>query len=106
MGGKERRGELIAELRESEAELADEENTKKEDQLNQQAERGIQVLEGAMDTLQGEAISATLDFLSRELVRKNEQERLMGVAANASSDRQKREAEEGGRRQAEENLRA
>merc|ERR1719331_3000823 len=79
--GKERRGELIAELRESEQELADLESTKKEDALNQQAERGIQVLEGAMDTLQGEAISATLDFLSKELVRKNEQERLRGIAS-------------------------
>jgi len=104
--GKERRGELIAELRESEQELADAETTKKEDALNQQAERGIQVLEGAMDTLQGEAISATLDFLSKELVRKNEQERLMGIAADADAVRVKREAEEGGRRQAEENLRA
>lgn len=104
--GKERRGELIAELRESEQELADLESTKKEDALNQQAERGIQVLEGAMDTLQGEAISATLDFLSKELVRKNEQERLRGIASDAQKIRTKREAEEGGRRQAEENLRA
>jgi len=104
--GKERRGELIAELRESEQELADLESTKKEDVLNQQAERGIQVLEGAMDTLQGEAISATLDFLSKELVRKNEQERLRGIASDAQKTRTKREAEEGGRRQAEENLRA
>jgi len=104
--GKERRSELISELRESEAEMANAESTKKEDELNRQAERGIQVLEGAMDTLQGEAISATLDFLSKELVRKNEQERLMGVAADASAARTKREAEEGGRRQAEENLRA
>jgi hypothetical protein len=104
--GKERRAELISELRESEQELADMENTKKEDLLNQQAERGIQILEGAMDTLQGEAISATLDFLSKELVRKNERERLQGVAADAQKERTVREAEEGGRRQAEENLRA
>ena len=82
------------------------ENTKKEDLLNQQAERGIQILEGAMDTLQGEAISATLDFLSKELVRKNERERLQGVAVDAQKERTVREAEEGGRRQAEENLRA
>jgi len=104
--GKERRAELIFELRESEPDVANDVNAEQEEALNKQAERGIQVLEGAMDTLQGEAISATLDFLSKELVRKQDQDRLMGVAADAQAARTKREAEEGGRRQAEENLRA
>merc|ERR550514_1235595 len=74
--GKERRGELINELRESEAMLADPEVREKEEALTTQAERGVQVLEGAMNTLQGEVVSATLDFLAKELVRKEEAAKL------------------------------
>jgi hypothetical protein len=104
--GKERRGELINELRESEAVLADPDVRDKEEALNTQAERGIQVLEGAMNTLQGEVVSATLDFLAKELVRKEEAAKLRSVVSKAKDVRVKREAVEGGRRQAEELLRA
>jgi len=104
--GKERRAELIAELRESEALLPTEQAMEQEDAVNQQAERGIQVLEGAMDTLQGEVVSATLDFLAKELIRKKEAARVSLLADEAQKTRVEREAEEGGRRQAEENLRS
>ena len=68
--GKERRAELIAELRGATEMAAPE---AEEEELQDKSERGVAVLEGTMETLQGEVVSATLDFLAKELERKEAQ---------------------------------
>ena len=104
--GKERRAALIAELRESDEAQPPPALAAQEDELRAKAERGIAVLDGALDTAQGETVSATLDMLAKELVRKEEQERISAMAGGAGDERRVREAEEGGRRQAEDALRS
>ncbi|GMH92778.1 hypothetical protein TrST_g5199 [Triparma strigata] len=98
--GKERRIELIKELRASEGiEQGD-------PGVLTQPERKARVHEAAIDTIAGETTSALFDFLSKELVRKEEKDKLQAMAAAAEKERQKREIEEGGKRQAEELLRS
>ena len=104
--GKERRLELIKEMRQdllNAAELAEVQAA--EDA--RRAEVAVRIAEAAaVDTATGEVASATLDFLSKELVRRGEMERVNAVVRYAEETRRTREAEEGGRRQAEEALRA
>lgn len=103
--GKERRAALIKELREADEAAPEPAVREQQDELHERATRGIAVLDGAMDTVQGEAVSSTLDMLSKELVRKEEQERISGAIDQAREERREREAEEGGRRQAEDAVR-
>lgn len=58
-----------------------------------------------VDGLSGEVIGDTLDFLSKELVRLQEERRIHAFMLLAERDRRLREAEESGRRQVEERRR-
>merc|ERR1712100_982061 len=54
---------------------------------------------------QGSVISSTLDQLSKELLRFQQERRIAAMVKLAERDRQLRQAQESGRRQAEERLR-
>ena len=100
--GKERRKALIHELR-----AADEVDDSEAAAPHLLAhERKEKVTQAALDTVAGETVSNLFDFLSKELVRKEERERLQALAHHADDVRRQREAEESGRRQAEERVRA
>lgn len=59
------------------------------------------MLEGAVDSLQGQLIADGLDFMSKEVVRLAEEQRIATFVGAAREARRVREAEESGRRQAE-----
>ena len=108
--GKERRLELIRELRAADEAKANE--GAEAEALDAEAgaavaadENRAAVARAAMETIAGEMASSMLDFLSKELVRREEKERLKALAHRADNERRQREAEEAGRRQAEERLR-
>mmetsp|Transcript_32348 Transcript_32348/g.84988 ORF Transcript_32348/g.84988 Transcript_32348/m.84988 type:complete len:615 (-) Transcript_32348:140-1984(-) len=96
--GKEKRKELIKELRAAD-ELAAEESHEFEDKKEE-------VHLSSSDTVAGETVSNMLDFLSKELVRKEEKEKLQALSRHATDMRRSRETEESGKRQAEEKVRA
>jgi hypothetical protein len=58
-------------------------------------------MEAATDALQGEVISHALNFLSQEMVRLQEERKIMQYFEHAKWSRRVREAEESGRRQME-----
>lgn len=101
--GKEKRLDLINELRAAErfAETATTDEEKRYiDQLRDKA------FEGVLESVQGSVISQTLDQLSKELLRFQQERRIAAMVKLAERDRQDRQAQESGRRQAEERLRA
>jgi hypothetical protein len=101
--GKEKRLDLINELRAAErfAETATTTEEKKYiDQLREKA------FEGVLESVQGSVISQTLDQLSKELLRFQQEKRIDAMVKLAERDRMERQAQESGRRQAEERLRA
>ncbi|OQS04099.1 hypothetical protein THRCLA_03637 [Thraustotheca clavata] len=98
--GKERRAELIAELRSSE-------NLKEESTPDDSANEALQkVTKAAVDKAQGEVVSELFDFLAKELVRVQEQAAMKEFVREAEYERRKREVIEGGRRHAEDLLRS
>lgn len=100
--GKEKRLDLINELRAAErfAETATTVEEKRYiDQLRDKA------FEGVVESLQGSIVSQTLDQLSKELLRFQQERRIAAMVKLAERDRQLRQAQESGRRQAEERLR-
>ncbi|CAJ1335719.1 unnamed protein product [Effrenium voratum] len=100
--GKEKRLDLINELRAAErfAETATRVEEKRYvDQMRDKA------FEGVLESVQGSVISQTLDQLSKELLRFQEERRIAAMVKLAERDRQERQAMESGRRQAEERLR-
>uniref|UniRef100_A0A7S1QN72 Cilia- and flagella-associated protein 91 n=2 Tax=Alexandrium TaxID=2924 RepID=A0A7S1QN72_ALECA len=100
--GKEKRLDLINELRAAEryAETATTVEEKRYiDQLRDKA------FEGVLESIQGSVISQTLDQLSKELLRFQQERRIAAMVKLAERDRQLRQAQESGRRQAEERLR-
>ncbi|XP_039539069.1 cilia- and flagella-associated protein 91 isoform X2 [Pimephales promelas] len=110
---KMKRLELIQELRTTHA-LQKEEQDKKEAEkqvtLALQKQRDIQSdrvsqIESCLDGLSGGVIVDMLDFLSKELVRLQEERRIHAFTLLAERDRRIREAEESGRRQIEERRR-
>jgi len=100
--GKSKRTELIKELRSADyykqAGTSEEENK----MLDNYVEK---LMNGVVDAIQGQNISQTLDFLSKELIRKKEEMKINAIVNMAEDERRRREAEEMGRRQAEELLR-
>ena len=97
--GKERRIALIRELRVDET---DEARLANEQLAAQKAEAMMaQLNRSTQDSVQGEVISATVDYLAKELVRNREESRITDLVSNAERTRRRRQAEEGGRRQAE-----
>lgn len=100
--GKGKRLDLINELRAAER-FAETSTTVEEkryiDQLRDKA------FEGVLESIQGSVISQTLDQLSKELLRFQQERRIAAMVKLAERDRQLRQAQESGRRQAEERLR-
>jgi len=98
---KERRSELIKELRLAEVlddmseELAASRAATEAKKLAQKVEQS------AADAVQGEMVGATLPFLTSELTRLKEQRRIAAVVQLAERTRRMREAEEAGTRQRE-----
>lgn len=100
--GKEKRLDLINELRAAErfAETATTEQEKRfVEQLREKA------YESVVESIQGSIVSETLDRLSKELLRFQQERRVAAMVKLAERERQLRQAQESGRRQAEESLR-
>eukprot|EP00397_Hematodinium_sp_SG-2012_P015001 GEMP01015270.1.p1 GENE.GEMP01015270.1~~GEMP01015270.1.p1 ORF type:complete len:677 (+),score=169.00 GEMP01015270.1:86-2116(+) len=95
--GKEKRLDLINEL--CTAERAVEEATKAAPQFNDLAKKAI------LENIQGTVVAQTLDDLSKELLRFQEERRIEVMVKLAERDRRLRQAQESGLRQAEERLR-
>ncbi|MEE6473393.1 hypothetical protein FKM82_009995 [Ascaphus truei] len=111
--GKEKRLELIRELRTTHA-LQEEgqllKKAEKEASLALQRQRDISENKASaqdehLSRLEGECFSDMFDFLSKELVRLQEERRIHAFAMLAERHRRVREAEEAGRRQVEERRR-
>jgi len=62
-------------------------------------------MDGVSEGLQADVIAKTMDNLSKELVRLKQERRIAAMVRMAEDVRRKREAEESGRRQAEQILR-
>jgi len=111
--GKERRLELINELRSTHAlQYAEIQIMKQEKSaiLQQQRQRRLEehkesFVQEAIGKLEGAALGDMLDFLSKELVRFQEERRIHAFAMLAERQRRMREAEESGKRQLEERRR-
>ncbi|XP_054983722.1 cilia- and flagella-associated protein 91 [Sorex araneus] len=108
--GKEKRLELIQELRTSHALQEDEKMVKKAEKqvtlaLQRQRnlhENKLSLIENHLAGLEGGVLADMFDFLSKELVRLQEERRIHAFAMMAERQRRMREAEESGRRQLEE----
>ena len=100
--GKEKRLDLIAELRATEEWKAASDLEEEKVLIENYQER---VLDGAAEAFQADIISKTLDHLSKELVRFKQERRIDAMVRLAEDVRRRREAEESGRRQAEQILR-
>ncbi|KAM4702446.1 cilia- and flagella-associated protein 91 [Discoglossus pictus] len=111
--GKEKRLELIRELRTTHALQEDGQLMKKVEKqatlaLQRQrelSEHKASIQDEHLSQLEGEALSDMFDFLSKELVRLQEERRIHAFAMLAERHRRTREAEESGRRQVEERRR-
>eukprot|EP00731_Ephydatia_muelleri_P012277 Em0006g1171a len=111
--GKERRKDLIGELRTTHALQAPEQKEKRrqnEEVLSLQHEREAlehkeQVLLDATETGPALLVGEQLDFLSKELQRLHEERRIHAFVMLAERQRRMREAEESGQRQREERVR-
>ncbi|XP_019585223.2 cilia- and flagella-associated protein 91 [Rhinolophus sinicus] len=107
--GKEKRLELIQELRTTHALQEDDRLVKKAEKqvtLALQRQRHlyqhkVSVVENHLAGLEGRALADMFDFLSKELVRLQEERRIHAFAMLAERQRRMREAEESGRRQVE-----
>lgn len=100
--GKEKRLDLISELRATEDWKRASNNDEERSLIENYQER---VLDGVSEAIQADIISKTMDNLSKELVRLKQERRIAGMVRLAEDVRRKREAEESGRRQAEQILR-
>ncbi|KAM6223960.1 cilia- and flagella-associated protein 91 [Rhynchocyon petersi] len=107
--GKEKRLELIQELRTSHALQEDDKLLKKAEKqvtLALQRQRNLHehkvlLVENHLAALEGRALADMFDFLSKELIRLQEERRIHAFAMLAERQRRMREAEESGRRQVE-----
>lgn len=100
--GKEKRLDLISELRATEEYKNSSDQAEEMNLIEVYQER---VLDGVSEALQSDIISKTMDNLSKELVRLKQERRIAGMVRLAEDVRRRREAEESGRRQAEQILR-
>uniref|UniRef100_A0A8C4VHF8 Cilia- and flagella-associated protein 91 n=1 Tax=Gopherus evgoodei TaxID=1825980 RepID=A0A8C4VHF8_9SAUR len=111
--GKEKRLELIRELRTTHALQEDGKLLKKAEKqvtlaLQRQRdlhEHKLSLVENHLAWIEGRALVNMFDFLSKELVRLQEERRIHAFAMLAERQRRIREAEESGRRQVEERRR-
>lgn len=97
INGKNNRAELIKELRSADGwkSNANDEDREKIEGYQEKLTTGL------IDAIQGNQISKTLDFLSKEMVRIRQEQKINLIVNQAENERRKREAEEMGRRQAE-----
>ena len=63
------------------------------------------IMDGVAEAMQSTIIASTLDSLSKELVRLKQERKIDAMVRLAENERRKREAEESGKRQAENVLR-
>uniref|UniRef100_A0A8D0HE51 Cilia- and flagella-associated protein 91 n=1 Tax=Sphenodon punctatus TaxID=8508 RepID=A0A8D0HE51_SPHPU len=111
--GKEKRWELIRELRTTHALQEDGQLLKKAEKqvtlaLQRQRdlhEHKLSLVENHLARIEGRVVANMFDFLSKELVRLQEERRIHAFAILAERQRRIREAEESGRRQVEERRR-
>ena len=100
--GKEKRLDLITELRATEEWKAQSEIPEERELLAAYQER---IKDGVAEALQSSIISKTMDSLAKELVRLKQERHIQAMVSLAEDDRREREAQESGRRQAEQVLR-
>jgi len=100
--GKEKRLDLINELRAAERHAEAASTGEERRYVEHLKEKAI---EGVLESIQGQVISQTLDQLSKELLRFQQERHIAAMVKLAERDRQLRQAQESGRRQAEERLR-
>jgi len=100
--GKEKRLDLITELRATEEWKAQSELPEERELLAAYQER---IKDGVAEALQSSIISKTMDSLAKELVRLKQERHIAAMVRLAEDDRREREAQESGRRQAEQVLR-
>jgi len=100
--GKEKRLDLIAELRATEEWKKHSETQEEHMLIDNYQER---IMDGVAEAVQASVISKTMDTLSKELVRLKQERRIDAMVRLAENERRKREAEESGKRQAEQVLR-
>eukprot|EP00003_Mantamonas_plastica_P004069 TRINITY_DN1319_c0_g1_i2.p1 TRINITY_DN1319_c0_g1~~TRINITY_DN1319_c0_g1_i2.p1 ORF type:complete len:682 (-),score=250.96 TRINITY_DN1319_c0_g1_i2:263-2308(-) len=104
--GKEKRLELIYELRPEDDEMgALELEEQPVEDVNETQLHIQRVLESTLDAIQGEIVGNTLDFLAKELVRVNQEKIIHDRVVQAERERRLREALESGRRQQEQEKR-
>lgn len=111
--GKEKRLELIKELRSTHAlQLVGQLDKRNERQgvLSEQRQRRLDThkesfVNEALSEMEGSTVADMLDFFSKELIRLQESRRVHAFAMLAERERRMREAEESGRRQVEERRR-
>lgn len=94
--GKEKRLDLISELRATEEWKAASGGQEEEETIIQNYQE--RVIDGVSEALQAQVITKTMDNLSKELVRLKQERRIAGMVRLAEDIRRKREAEESGRR--------
>lgn len=99
--GKEKRAELIKELRLDEILVEMKDELVVAEQATQEREFKAQAVESSIAAAQGEMVGATLQFLSTELVRLKEARKIQAMAMIAERTRRMREAVESGKREAE-----
>lgn len=92
--GKQKALNLIRELRVAEEHIVADDAAAQETEL----------FNVTVDTMQGEVIASTLDFVSKEIVRIMEEQKIADMVRGAEATRRQREAVEAGRRQAEDAL--
>merc|ERR1719281_876716 len=100
--GKEKRLDLINELRAAELWNAASTTDGEKKAVAALRERAM---EAGLESVVGSVVSETLDQLSKELLRFQEERRIAAMVKLAEKDRRLRQAQESGRRQAEERLR-
>ena len=100
--GRKNRAELIRELKKADQWK---QNGTTEDEQKLIDNYKEKLTDGVVFAIQGENITNTLDYLSKELVRIKEEQKINAIVMMAENERRKREAEEMGRRQAENILR-
>lgn len=100
--GKEKRLDLITELRATEDWKAQSDLPEEKELLTAYQER---IKDGVAEALQSSIISKTMDSLAKELVRLKQERHIAAMVRLAEDDRRQREAQESGRRQAEQVLR-
>ena len=101
--GKEKRLDLIEELRAAEHIMT---SVRRQDvELKQELQARL-IADDTEDYQIGTIVSETLDALSKELEKLEELRRIDAMVALAQRDRRMRQAAEGGRRQAEQRIRA